>query len=94
MTNSNEMKLIIIVMNDAESDTLLKGLLDEGFRVTRIASSGGFLRRNSSILLIGMDASRVERAIRLVRDRFPPSLDPGLKKVAVFVLKVDRFEQI
>lgn len=94
MMNSDEMKLIIIVMNDAESDTLLKDLLNEGFRVTRIASSGGFLRRNSSTMLIGVNAPRVERALQLVRDRFPPSLDPGLKKVAVFVLNVDRFEQI
>jgi uncharacterized protein YaaQ len=94
MMNSEIMKLIIIVVNDAESDNLLRTLLDEGYRVTRIASTGGFLRRNSSTLLIGVEASRVERAVQIVRDQFPPAVDPGLKKVAVFVLKVDGFEQL
>jgi len=94
MSNSDSMKLIIIVVNDAESDTLLKSLLDEDYRVTRIASSGGFLRRNSSTLLIGAEADRVERAIHLVKGHFSPAINPGLKKVTVFVLKVDRFEQI
>jgi uncharacterized protein YaaQ len=94
MMSSDEMKLIIIVVNDSESDTLLKLLLDADYRVTRIASSGGFLRKSSSTLLIGVEASRVERAVKLVRDQFPPSVDPGLKKVAVFVLKVERFEQL
>lgn len=94
MMNSEIMKLIIIVVNDKESDSLLKILLDDDYRVTRISSTGGFLRRNSSTLLIGVEASRVEKAIQLVRDHFPPSVDPGLKKVAVFVLKVDQFEQL
>jgi len=94
MMNSEIMKLIIIVVNDAESDTLLKTLLDEGYRVTRIASTGGFLRRNSSTLLIGVEASKVQRAVQIVRDQFPPSVAPGLKKVAVFVLKVDEYEQL
>lgn len=94
MMNSENMKLIIIVVNDAESDTLLKTLLDDGFRVTRIASTGGFLRRNSSTLLIGVEASRVEKVLQLVRDQFPPAVDPGLKKIAVFVLKVDEFLQL
>lgn len=94
MMNSENMKLIIIVVNDAESDTLLKTLLDDGFRVTRIASTGGFLRRNSATLLIGVEASRVEKVLQLVRDQFPPVVDPGLKKIAVFVLKMDEFLQL
>ena len=94
MMNSDVMKLIIIVVNDTESDTLLKILLEDDYRVTRIASTGGFLRRNSSTLLIGVEASRVDRVIQLVHDHFPPSIDPGLKKIAIFVLKVDEFVQL
>lgn len=94
MLNSDSTKLIIIVVNDTDSDTLLKVLLDEKYRVTRIASTGGFLRRGSSTLLIGVEAERVEKAIQLVRGHISPSIDPGVKKVTIFVLKVDRFEQL
>jgi uncharacterized protein YaaQ len=94
MSNSDEMKLIIVIVNDTESDTVLKALLDENYRVTRIASSGGFLRRGSSTLVIGVEAERVERAIQILREHIAPAINPGLKKVAIFVLNVDRFEQL
>jgi len=94
MPNSDSMKLIIIVVNDTESETLLNALLEEDFRVTRIASTGGFMRRGNSTLLMGVKAERVERAVQLVREHNPPGIDPGLKKVTVFVLKVDKFVQL
>jgi uncharacterized protein YaaQ len=94
MSNSEAMKLILVILNDAESDTILKALLDEGYRVTRIASTGGFLRRGSSTLMIGVEAEKVEKAIQLIHEHTPPSMDPGVKRVVVFVLKVDRFEQL
>jgi uncharacterized protein YaaQ len=91
--NSDGMKLIIIVVNDSESDSMLKTLIDEGFRITRIASTGGFLRRGSSTFLIGVEAEKVARVVQLVRDYCVPSIDLGFKKVTVFVLNVDQFEQ-
>jgi uncharacterized protein YaaQ len=94
MTNTDGMKLLIIVVNDTESETLLNALLEEDFRVTRIASTGGFMRRGNSTLLMGVKTERVERAIQLVHDHFPPGIDPGIKKVTVFVLKVDQFIQL
>lgn len=93
MSNSDSMKLIVIVVNNTESESLLKALLEENFRVTRIASTGGFMRRGNSTLLMGVKADRVEIAVQLVRDQNPPSIDPGLKKVTVFVLNVNKFEQ-
>lgn len=94
MSKSDGMKLIIIVVNDTDSETLLNALLEEDFRVTRIASTGGFMRRGNSTLLMGVKTERVQSAIQLVHDHFPPGMDPGLKKVTVFVLKVEQFIQL
>ena len=94
MSNTESMKLIVIVVNDTESETLLNALLKEDFRVTRVASTGGFMRRGNSTLLLGVKSDRVERAIQLVHEHNPPGIDPGLKKVTVFVLKVDKFVQL
>ena len=81
------------MVNDNDSEPLLKALLNAGYRVTRIASSGGFLRRGSSTLLMGLVADSVDRAMKMVHEHCAPSIDPSLKKVTIFVLKVDQFEQ-
>jgi uncharacterized protein YaaQ len=94
MTDKSGMKLVIIIINDTDSDLLLKDLTDRGFHVTRIASSGGFLRRGSSTLFMGVESELVEQARQIVYDHCSPSVDPILKKVTIYVLKMDRFEKI
>lgn len=93
MKNS-EKRLIIAILRDADGEEVLKALLDADFRVTRIASTGGFLRRGNSTLLIGVEKEQVETAVQLIRDHSAPAIDPGLKRATVFVLKVDQFEQL
>jgi uncharacterized protein YaaQ len=91
---NSEQRLVIAILRDADGEEALKVLLDTGFRVTRIASTGGFLRRGNATLLIGVEKERVELAIQIVHDNSAPAIDPGLKRATIFVLKVDQFEQI
>ena len=73
---------------------MLKALLDADYRVTRIASTGGFMRRGNSTLLIGVEKEQVEAAVKIIREHSAPAIDPGLKRATIFVLKVDQFEQL
>jgi len=91
---NSEKRLIIAILRDADGEEVLNALLNKNFRVTRIASTGGFLRRGNSTLLIGVEKEQIETAIKLVRDHSAPAIDPGLKRATVFVLKVDQFEQL
>ena len=91
---SSEQRLIVAILRETESEEVLQVLLDDDFRVTRIASTGGFMRRGNSTLLVGAEKERVEVAVQLIRDHSAPAIDPGLKRATVFVLKVDQFEQI
>ena len=91
---SSEQRLIIAILRDADGEEVLQALLDADFRVTRIASTGGFLRRGNSTLIIGAEKERIETAIQLIRDHSAPAIDPGFKRATVFVLKVDQFEQL
>ena len=93
MMNS-EQRLVIAILRDAGGEDVLKALVEADFRVTRIASTGGFLRRGTSTFLIGVEKERVETAIQLIREHSAPAIDPGLKRATVFVLKVDQFNQI
>ncbi len=94
MKNSSNMRLIIAVVRDADSENILQALLKEGYRVTRISSTGGLLRRGNATLLLGVDDDKVETAIRMIRENSAPAIDPGLKRATIFVLKVNRFEQL
>jgi uncharacterized protein YaaQ len=92
--SSNEMKMIIAIVRDVDEEVVVKALLNQNFRVTQIASSGGFFHRGNATLMIGVSERRVEQAIATIRDHCAPTLDLAVKHATVFVLNVDRFEQI
>ena len=92
--SSKNMKMIIAIVRDVDQDAVVKALLNENFRVTRIASSGGFFRRGNATLMIGVREERVDFAIQTIRENCEPTLDLAVKHATVFVLNIDRFEQI
>jgi uncharacterized protein YaaQ len=88
------MKLIIVIIRDEESDEILQSLVQGEFRVTRIASTGGFLRRGMTTLMIGVEDEKVDEAIQLVRDTCVPITLPGMRCATLFVLNVEEFIQV
>ena len=57
------MKLIIAIVQDEDSSRLLTGLMNKGFGVTKLATTGGFLKAGNTTLLIGVEDDRVSEAI-------------------------------
>ncbi len=57
------MKLIIAIVQDEDSSRLLTGLMNKGFGVTKLATTGGFLKAGNTTLLIGVEDERVKEAI-------------------------------
>ncbi len=49
------MKMIILMVKDQLTETLTAALTSAQYRVTRIASTGGFLRSGTTTMLIGVD---------------------------------------
>ncbi len=88
------MKLIIAIVHHTDGEEVLRTLTEAHFSVTRIASSGGFLRHGNATLLIGLEDEQVATAVQLIREHTGPAVDPGLKRGTVFVLNVERFEQV
>lgn len=68
------MKLIIFVTEDATADAAVDALVEQRFRVTRLATTGGFLRRGNTTLLVGLEEAQVEQAKTLVKAASPGSL--------------------
>ncbi|MBN1149411.1 MAG: cyclic-di-AMP receptor [Anaerolineales bacterium] len=88
------MKLIITIISDADNEPVSQALIIEGFRVTRISSTGGFLRRGQSTLMIGVADEKVDEAIQIIRESLPAAADPNIKRATLFVLNVEDFSQI
>lgn len=88
------MKLIIAIIRDEDNDDVSKALTEAEFRVTFIASTGGFLRSGRSTLLVGVDDEQVETALQIIRDNCKKPHQEKEKRATIFVLKVDQFKQI
>jgi len=59
-------KLIIAVLQDEDSSRLLSKLMKHGFGVTKLATTGGFLRAGNTTLLLGVDEERMQEAIDII----------------------------
>lgn len=61
------MKLILAIVNDEDTSRLVSELNKAGYRVTKLSSTGGFLRSGNTTLIIGVDESELEDALAIVR---------------------------
>lgn len=85
------MKLVLAIVRDTDSDPISNALTSASFRVTCIASTGGFLRRGHSTLLLGLEDEQVQDALAIIRKHCSPTPEPGMRRAVVFVLKVDEY---
>jgi uncharacterized protein YaaQ len=89
------MKMIIIIVQDHDADTLTQAFTAGNFRVTRVASTGGFMRSGVVTMLLGVEDAQVDAAIKVARDALPSLGSSSEKKRAtLFVVPVQHFEQI
>ena len=62
------MKLMyIIVRQDNESD-VINALINENFRITKLATSGGFLRKGNTTLFSCVEDKEVDKAIDIIKN--------------------------
>lgn len=88
------MKLIIAILRDIDTEQVSQALVIANFRVTRVASTGGFWRRGSTTLMIGVEDEKVEEAIQVIRDQTSSDTEKGVHRATLFVLNVENFTQI
>ena len=63
---TDQMKLIIAIVQDEDSSKLLSELMKKGFGVTKLATTGGFLKAGNTTLLLGVEDERTNEAIDVV----------------------------
>jgi uncharacterized protein YaaQ len=88
------MKMVIAIIRDIDDENVTHALTDSKFRVTCIASTGGFLHRGNNTLLIGLEDEQVDQALQIIRDTCSPSLPPNNWRATIFVLKINQFIRV
>ena len=97
-------KLLLAIMPQQDSGQALDALTREGYRATVISSTGGFLRKGNATLLIGVDESKVDHVVGILKttcielrhghaEGTSPEEAPQCG-VTIFTLKVNQFEHI
>lgn len=62
------MKLILAVIQDQDSNRLLNALVENNFRATKLASTGGFLKSGNTTFMIGTEDIRVQKALDIINE--------------------------
>ena len=88
------MKMIIAITEKYMSDAASAALIAQDFRVTRLASTGGFLREGATTLMIGVQDDELDTALDIIRKFTPPSEIPDKHLTTIYVLNVKNFKRV
>lgn len=61
------MKLLFAIVQNDDHRALTYALVEHNISVTRIASTGGFLRGGNSTLMIGVEEEKLPEALEIIR---------------------------
>jgi len=60
-------KIVHIITSKKNSNNLTKSLLKEGFHITVLDAAGGFTKKKFSVIMLGIDESKIEKIIELAK---------------------------
>ncbi len=87
------MKIILAVIRDSDETRVVEEMVNLSIRVTRMASTGGFLRRGNVTLMIGVEEERLERVADLIR-KTCTAADGFENRAVLFVLNAVDYRKV
>nr|WP_297279661.1 cyclic-di-AMP receptor [uncultured Butyricicoccus sp.] len=61
------MKMLLAIINSDDAHSVISHMMEAGFQITKLATTGGFLRAGNVTILVGLDESRLDEAMELIR---------------------------
>ncbi len=92
-------KMIISIVQLEDAQKVIEALNRAGFGVTKLSSSGGFLRRGNATLMIGVQEEQVDEVLKIIKANTQPRAQKGRRRQAepcqmaaatVFVVDMER----
>jgi len=62
------MKMILAVIDKDDSSDVMHNLIREGFSVTTLSTTGGFLRSGNVTILVGVDDDKIQDVIEVIKE--------------------------
>ncbi|MBQ0065636.1 MAG: cyclic-di-AMP receptor [Firmicutes bacterium] len=62
------MKLVLAILSNDDSGAASNALTKHGFQVTRLSTTGGFLRAGNTTLICGCQDEEVEKVVDIIGD--------------------------
>ena len=75
-------RLVVAIVQKEYADSVVSALTAASHRLTRLDSTGGFLRRSSAALLIGVPASRLPDVLALIELNCRPQAEASVSPVS------------
>jgi uncharacterized protein YaaQ len=97
------MKFVLAIVRDDDANEVMEALVAQEYHVTRLATTGGFLRMGSTALLSGVEDDQVDQVLEVIRAHTqlhvqPPSpalpQETRVSRAVVFVLDLERLEKL
>jgi len=63
------MKLVFAIVNDEDGQKVMLELNKHGYSVTKLCSTGGFLRAGNTTLLVGIEEDKVDEVIQIIKNK-------------------------
>ena len=60
------MKMVLAIINYDDSQDVISSLMKAGFSITKLATTGGFLRAGNTTLLLGVDEEKFQGAMDVI----------------------------
>ncbi len=60
------MKLIVAIVQDQDAPSLIEDLTENKYRVTKLTSTGGFLKAGNTTLLVGIEEEEIDAVVDLI----------------------------
>lgn len=95
------MKLMIAIIENQYANDIIKTLMENQVRITKLASTGGFLKAGNTTLLIGTEEENLEKTVDLIRAKCEVKVGKraGKEKLDIaganlFILDVDEYMRV
>ncbi len=87
-------QLLVVIVQNGDTGTVVKALREAGYRFTRIDTTGGFLRRGNATLVIGIERERVNGVLDVIQANCqlrsePKPAEAGLPMYSATVFVLD-----
>lgn len=93
------MKLVHVIVRNEDAHKVAEALVENGFYITRLASTGGFLRMGNTVFISGIEDDQLDGLYKIIRAHteihiHPPSSrkseETRVSRAVVFVQDMEK----